>query len=153
MARILGDKRYNSDCAIDLLHGTACVETSYKYLKQLKGGPALGFFQMEPRTFDSVRHYIMDKGNDFANKLSYCIYNEMYHPFPVRADEMIWNLRLQVVMARMKYWQVKEPIPFTVKAKAEYWKKYYNTFLGQGTVEDYIKKYRKVEWYAPTSDS
>jgi hypothetical protein len=46
-------------------------------------------------------------------------------------------------MARVHYLRRPEPIPTDLTGQAEYWKKWYNTYLGAGTVEEYIENYKK----------
>lgn len=47
--------------------------------------------------------------------------------------------RLACLFARLHYMRVPEPIPGCVAAQALYWKDHYNTRLGKGTSEQYIK--------------
>ena len=42
--------------------------------------------------------------------------------------------------ARAYLLSVPESIPTTLKARAAYWKKYYNTSAGAGTVDKYLKR-------------
>ena len=46
-------------------------------------------------------------------------------------------------MARIKYWRVpkKLPVENDIEGMAKYWKDYYNTSLGKGTPEKFIKAY------------
>ncbi len=56
------------------------------------------------------------------------------------------DLSLQILMARMVYYfKTKKPIPNhkDIQGLAEYWKKYYNSVFGAGTVEGAIEKYKK----------
>ncbi|WP_328286209.1 hypothetical protein [Kozakia baliensis] len=41
-----------SPSAVNLVTGTALAESRGAYLRQINGGPALGFWQMEPATHD-----------------------------------------------------------------------------------------------------
>ncbi len=50
-----------------------------------------------------------------------------------------WSPLVSVIMARLKYRLIPAEIPATRVARAEYWKKYYNTYLGKGTIEHYMK--------------
>ena len=42
--------------------------------------------------------------------------------------------------ARAYLLSIPESIPTTLKARAAYWKKYYNTSAGAGTVDKYLKR-------------
>jgi hypothetical protein len=44
-----------------------------------------------------------------------------------------------VVFARLLYLIIPSTIPSTLEARASYWKRYYNSVLGAGTVDGYIK--------------
>ena len=40
--------------AENLIMGTFAQESNFKYVRQLGGGPALGYGQMEPATFNDI---------------------------------------------------------------------------------------------------
>jgi hypothetical protein len=54
-----------------------------------------------------------------------------------------WD-RLAVLFARLHYIKFPEAVPRTVSGQAEYWKRYYNTVLGKGTPEKYLKHWREL---------
>jgi hypothetical protein len=133
--------------AMALMEGTGLQESGFKYLVQLGGGPAVGFYQMEMDTAeDIVYRYAQNKNDEFRERITKVI------PIPLwlmTSEELKWeltvNLALQVVLARLKYWMVPDPIPpdRDFKAHAEYWKQHYNTPLGAGTVEQYLNNWKK----------
>lgn len=45
---------------------------------------------------------------------------------------------LSFIFCRLKYRLIPAAIPSTVEGRAEYWKRYYNTVAGKGTVDEYI---------------
>ena len=51
------------------------------------------------------------------------------------------NIALQVAFCRLKYRRDSKPIPskHKIEAQAEYWKRVYNTRLGKGTTEHFLK--------------
>jgi len=49
------------------------------------------------------------------------------------------NLPFAILMARIRYLVVPSPIPKPPEFQAVYWKKFYNTEGGAGTVEKYLK--------------
>ena len=64
--------------------------------------------------------------------------------FGINLDDARWReLELSPVLAfiimRLHYRLIPEAVPDTVEGRAAYWKKYYNTELGKGTVEEYIE--------------
>lgn len=116
--------------AINLLLGTAAQESGFgKYFKQ-KAGPAVGAFQMEPNTFEWLKARYGDKYPQIQGR---------------GAPEMKWDLRLAILMARLRYLVYPVPLPpeNDIEAIADYWKVAYNTKLGKGTKEQFVENYRR----------
>lgn len=121
--------------AENLVLGTGITESRLKYIKQIGKGPALGLWQMEPATH-----------NDLWT--SYLYYNEalaalvrQYAPraypgtYPP-AEHLKDSLKYAAAMCRIHYRRIKAAMPENnAVSLAVYWKKYYNTPLGAGTVE------------------
>jgi len=139
MGRII-DKRMSSDESKCIMLGTACAESQLTFLRQFNSGPAIGFYQMEPATYADHIKYCERKGEEFKSKVIYCIYQEERKDFP-HGSQLIYNLRLQTVFARLHYWRVTEPIPEATPLQAAYWKKFYNSVHGRGTVQHYINSF------------
>lgn len=136
----LGINPQNKQAAIALLLGTAIQESQAgHYIKQLGQGPALGIYQMEPATHDDIW-------------LNYLIYqpvlresvNKLLGIWPAKLTQLKFNLAYSTAMCRIYYLRVKEPLPdpADLVGQATYWKKYYNTTLGSGTIEQYITAYK-----------
>jgi hypothetical protein len=126
--------------AEELLLGTACQESKCgTFLKQLGGGPALGIFQMEPRTHDDLWANFISHRGQFAGKLDQLMLGEP------DAAEMVWNLRYAAAMCRIHYCRAKDPLPAAgdVQAQATYWKRFYNTPKGAGTETEYLTNWRR----------
>lgn len=117
----------------NLVLGTAITESRLKYIKQLGTGPALGLWQMEPFTHNDIwRTTLLGKilGARVARLTLPC-----QGGIP-DASHMIWNLQYAAAMCRIHYFRIREALPVnTARALAQYWKTYYNTRLGAGTVE------------------
>jgi len=124
----------NSRAAAQLLLGTALVESRLVFLRQLQG-PALGFYQMEPRTYKDICRWLDTKIGlkEILQTTNYC---EILPP----VEALQWNLRLATQFARLHYFRVQERLPDydDIWAQAAYWKKHYNTSRGKGTVEKYL---------------
>lgn len=126
--------------AEELLLGTACQESKCgTFLKQLGSGPALGIFQMEPRTDDDLWANFISHRGQFAGKL------DQLMPGEPDAAEMVWNLRYAAAMCRIHYYRVRDPLPAAgdVRAQATYWKRFYNTPRGAGTEAEYLTNWRR----------
>ena len=131
--------------AVDLMIGTALQESRLKYLAQLSGGPGIGFFQMEPATAeDIVYRYAQNNRHEFRVKVMEAVPLGgpawLLTPLELK-EELMRNLSLQVLLARLKYYMVPAPIPSDTQGQARYWKQHYNTPLGRGTEDQYIANY------------
>ena len=130
--------QYGMPEAVDLLMGTAAQESHLgTFVRQLGGGPAVGIYQMEPATFHDL----------FANYLG--MRPEMMEMIArvcgtssPPAEQMVWDLRLATVMARLHYWRIVDPIPMDLEGQAKYWKRTFNTVMGAGTTDEYCANYK-----------
>jgi len=130
-----------SEAAVNLLLGTAAQESHMgTYLKQING-PALGIYQMEPRTYSDIfDNYLKFRFQIFNGILNYCNYQSK-----PRVENLVDNLSLATLMARVHYLRVTIPLPAAndIEGLARYWKRHYNTSQGKGTVEEFIRNYQK----------
>lgn len=132
-----------SKAAENLLVGTAIQESGLKFLKQKGNGPALGVFQIEPDTHTDVWvNYLNNRAGQ--GELGRVI----AHDFPRPNDyhgSLVWDMAYATVIARVIYLRRPEPLPNAddVPGLAAYWKQWYNTPLGKGTEEEFIKNYLK----------
>lgn len=124
-----------SDDAAELVFRTGMAETGYRALKQMGNGPALGFFQCEPKTMLDIMQNYVDYRQGIKQKLIALGYNEEHS-----SDLLMSNIALQVAFCRLKYRRDKHPIPKKedLEGQAEYWKRVYNSHLGKGTIEHFI---------------
>lgn len=126
--------------AEDLVLGTALVESRLKYVKQLGNGPARGLWQMESATHDDIwRNYLSAPRNfELRERLS------ALEAFPYGAEQMTGNLYYGAAMCRVHYLRVPAALPTDADGMAHYWKRYYNTPLGAGTVAKALPLFRLV---------
>lgn len=140
---------FGGRAAEELMLGTALQESRLTYLHQLGKGPAKGVFQMEPRTHDDIWANYLSYKNDLAQKIL-TLSGSMEGLKP--AELMCGNMFYAAAMCRVHYLRVPQALPEAgdLDGQAEYWKEYYNTFLGAGTVEEYIENYQegtfKLRW-------
>ena len=139
------------DAAVNLLLGTAAVESNFgTFLKQLHRGPAVGVFQMEPDTYDwLVEKYFTLHNRECCDCGADGVEWEMrkrgssvrIHWPAQTVDEMVWDLKLAILMARLRYLVVPEPLPPAddIDALGRYWKSYYYTFAGAGSVRGWLE--------------
>jgi hypothetical protein len=127
----------NTDAAAFLLLGTAAAESKLgKYLKQYPAGPAVGIYQIEPRTFEDMMVWVnLSDQRSAALKPFLSI-----KPYP-HVRQLIGNLFLATAASRLYYWRITSPLPQSddLPGMAQYWKRYYNTEAGKGTPEKFIQ--------------
>jgi hypothetical protein len=111
------------------------AESSYNHLSQMNDGPAIGFWQCEPKTMLDI----MDNYVSYRKNIEAKIYNLGYNKEEPKMS-LLSNLALQVAFCRLKYRRDKHPIPKkeNIEEQAKYWKRIYNTHLGKGTIEHFI---------------
>jgi hypothetical protein len=152
----LRDLELWSEVAEELLIGTGLVESAFTYLRQLPDGPALGFWQMEPKThLDLWMNWLC-----FRPELAETVLNEVPDAPDVDylkmllgegwrppATLLIANLRYAAMCARLHYRRAPEPLPETgdVEGLARYWKAHWNTKQGRGTPANFVLLYRENE--------
>lgn len=128
-------KRYNlwSLSAENLVMGTAAQESHCgKWLHQMGGGPALGLYQMEPRTYFDIIKRVVPR---FAKKCGIDI-----EDFSSNPEVLIYDAQLATLMCRLQYarWPEPLPAPHDIQKLARIWKSRYNTAKGKGTVNEFI---------------
>jgi hypothetical protein len=131
-----------STAGVELVMGTAIQESHLTYLKQLGDGPALGVCQMEPATYDDIwTNYLQFQSELRRRVLAIARTDEK-----PGAELMIHDLKFAVAMCRIHYRRVRDPLPTAgdIEAQAAYWKRFYNTPLGKGTVEEYIHNWTEM---------
>jgi len=135
-----------SQSAENLLLGTVAQESGMgTYLKQIGGGPALGIYQMEPATYSDIWDNYLAYNAPLYRLVTLFISKINTGQNGLGAKEMITNLAYATALARVHYLRVKEPLPpaSDITGLALYWKKYYNTNKGKGTVDEFKKNYEK----------
>ena len=127
----------NSVDALELIMRTGKAETGYRALMGYgKGNPALGFWQVEPATmFDTWENYVM-----YRPKIRDVLWQLGLNDGDMKFS-LLTNIALQAAFCRLKYRRDSNPIPpaSNMVAQAEYWKRVYNSELGRGTIEHFLK--------------
>jgi len=118
-----------SEAAVNLMLGTALTESRLSALMQYGGGPALGFFQIEPLTLDDIykRYLQREDKKELLGRV---------HQFMTARDiheQVISNLPFAVIMARVRYWMVPEALPAYDDVEA--------LEPGSGTIQGFIENY------------
>ena len=125
-----------SPSAEQLLLATAVVESGLRSLKQI-AGPALGVYQIEPRTHDDIWRNFLAYRRELASPVEELM-AQANTPWFI---QLVWNLAYATAMARLVYYRRPEPLPEAddLVGVAEYWKAHYNTVKGAGTVAGFLR--------------
>lgn len=134
-----GIEHMHMDGAVELLMLTAAQESHCGMWIEQVQGPALGIFQMEPRTLmDIFDNFLKYKPALHATVKGFIAPNMPYDM------NMRGNILFQIAMVRVHYFRAGCKIPRVddVQGLAECYKKHYNTVQGKATVEEAIKNYK-----------
>jgi hypothetical protein len=125
-----------SDGGGELLLGTALHESQgFRYRHQL-GGPALSYFQVEPKTHDDIwKNYLV-----YRKSLSASVTSLLSAPGANKLAELENNDRYAAAIARIRYARVAASLPPAghLSEQAHFWKSHYNPIRGRGTETQYI---------------
>lgn len=129
-----------SEAAENLLTGVALAESGLAERTQRNSGPALGLFQMEPRTHDDHWDYLRRRRSALGQTIRTLIPGSR----EPSASELRDNDPYACAMARVHFLRVADPLPAAddLEGMAHYWKAHYNTALGAGTPEHFIAAWR-----------
>jgi hypothetical protein len=138
---VLKDYGLYSDSAYLLILGTCAQETLMGTYVHQVNGPALGIYQMEKVTHDDIYHNFILFRPFLSDKIikEYGLFNDK------SSDRLVADLRYATLLCRLHYLRVAEKLPPStdITALAKYWKKYYNTEQGKGTVEEFKENYKR----------
>lgn len=132
---------YSEEAAM-LILGTGIQESRLRYLVQLNNGPAKGIYQMEPATHRDIWDSYLAFRADLASKVR-GLASQLYF-FEGGDRELIGNLQYATAMTRIHYLRKKPAIPKDLNGWAEYWKRHYNTPLGNGTEQEFITNFQDM---------
>jgi hypothetical protein len=115
-----------------LLMETALVETNYGLTTDLTPNSDFGIFQFTQTGLTQVKNYTSTQ-RKAGIKSRYGIDIDT-----LTTAKLAYAPLASTICARLYYLTISSPIPSTLEGRATYWKKYYNSTLGAGTIEGYI---------------
>jgi len=131
--------KMNTQAAINLILMIVAHESGkLTYSKQVRG-PALGFTQMEPATFQWLVEWLGKSRPHLLDALS------TFGPAgELDADYMVVSPQFSVAVARLNLIRFPEALPESddLEGLARYAKKYWNTHAGKATEADYLNAYK-----------
>lgn len=141
--------RYSESVA-RLLMGTAATESLLKYRRQIgfsleNLNGAWGLWQTEQHAVTDSLRYLRRRGDVLANAARFVDLSTVFeldtHATLLRIHD---DDRFAVLFARLHYLRVASSVPDDLRGQAGYWKTYYNTRLGKGTVEGYMRNWADI---------
>lgn len=137
---VLQSMKLYSEATEKLILGTAAQESGMgEYLRQMKGGPARGIYQMELLTLDDLYNNFLRYNHTLMQRVDQWRILNM-----PREIDMIGNLYFATALCRAQYYRFEEPIPSAddINGLGKYYKTYWNE-SGEGTPEQFVENYRK----------
>lgn len=143
-----------------LIISTAAHESlGFTRIYQMSNGPALSFWQIEPATARYLwSRYVLDRpSSSLAIKLQSLVFPvrltlpnggipiSSLSPTDAMLRQLAINHSLACAIARLKYFDSPFQFQETDLDKpadlAGLWKKYYNSLVGKGTIEEFLENY------------
>lgn len=128
----------HSRASENLIIGTGLVESEFKYLIQ-RGGIALSFWQIEPNTYT----WLIAKLSTDKNLMLKVLQLLGMATLPTNPGQLINNLALACIMARLKYWYNPTRLPEAdnIEGLGKYWGSIYNTKNNPKDIQRFIDLY------------
>jgi hypothetical protein len=129
-----------------LVLGTGNVESQYRFLDQTTPGPgpAYGMWQMEKLTHDDLWVNFLPSQPTLRDALHEIAGSPRAVIPPITT--LHWNLIYSAAMCAVHYRRVRAALPAAgdYAAMAAYWKQWYNTPKGKGTVEKALPFFKEA---------
>ncbi len=137
---------YVSADAVSLVIRTCVYESDLYHLKQVGGGPARGFPQIELSTAKDIlgRYLGLERKAELREKVHTTL---GFDPVVLVDDDYQLDLQLQgnmilgIICCRLKYGMIPKPLPSKDdrEEQGKYYRQYYNTAGGKGSAEEFVK--------------
>lgn len=142
---ILGNGKNNS--ANELVARTFIVESNFANISDRTKTSGWGIGQFDEIAVKDIVDRII-KRKDLLNKIKteldidfeyYDYFMNIYGAADIMAPVLCSSTLVSTIFTRLKYIFIPEEIPLSVEGMGQYWKKYYNTYAGKGTVTHFIQ--------------
>lgn len=118
--------------APELLLETIAAETQMGTYPDTTKNSGHGLTQFDQIGFDDVVTRTRNKDKEIVKRIF------GYDLDEIAIRDLDENPELAIIMCRLKYKLRPEPIPEDVVSRAAYWKRFYNSSEGKGTIEHYL---------------
>jgi hypothetical protein len=127
------------EAAVRLVLGTAAQESGFAALAQLHG-PALGPWQIEPATHHDLLENFLESRPELDKKLAL-----LAAGWPSLTQQLASNLCYAAAVCRLIYFRAPDALPDAddIDGLGKYWKRFYNTASGAGSVGEFVANYRR----------
>jgi len=124
--------------AVNLLVETACQETWLGAVRDRTAyGAGTGLCQIDKIAFvDIVQRTSKAKKTKVLSELGIDLNKIQYR-------ELELSPLASMVFCRLHYLLVPDAVPVTLEARADYWKRFYNTVAGKGHPAEYVRNYER----------
>jgi len=139
LSYLTGKSVFSSESAKVLMLMIAAHESGgFVHTRQIGGGPAKSYWQIEPETHEDVLDYCQRKYPEVAKFMVYTCNGDYLTALET-------NPYYGALVTRMRLWIKPEPLPDVcdLASLSEYAKQHWNTYLGKAEPEDYLKAYLK----------
>ena len=123
--------------AFELLLETAAAETQLGTYPDNFAANGHGLCQIDQISFNDIKTRTRER---HKQKIEFYFGIQLDD---IKISHIQTGPRWAFIFARLHYILKPEPIPATLKGRADYWKKHYNTVAGKGTPEHYIESAHK----------
>lgn len=139
-----------SETVARLLMGTCATESHLRWRRQggfnlVRLDGAWGLWQTEQGAVKDSVKYLRRRGDVLANCSQFV---DMTGVFDMDIRALLMRImeddRFAVVFARLHYLRVVSPVPVGLTEQAAYYKKYYNTVAGKGSVDKYLRDWKRL---------
>jgi hypothetical protein len=115
-----------------LLREIANAETGMGTIKDRTVGCGMGIVQFDEIGFDDVKDRTRRKHKTLIQKYFDININN------VEWEDLRYSPLLGFLFCRLKFKLIPDAIPHSMEGRAAYWKKFYNTEAGKGTIKHYM---------------
>ena len=124
------------EAAVNLIYRTGLAESGYRVVEQAGGGPALGYWQCEPDTHQDIWNNFLSFRKTLRDEV------RSFLPDRIATDACLREChQYAAAICRVHYMRSPVPLPDAddIQGQAAYWKKWYNTPDGKGSVAHFIE--------------